>query len=486
METDTIAEVAGLNALAEALSTAAAASGAHVAVLRSGRLSVVASYPEVPPPAPVPVAARTALASALDAGRPLALGDELSAAFGGQAHLVLPLSAGGIVLGAVVLVDPPAPAAALEAVGSAIPLAAAHLETWIEMDGALRGARGRLSTEDVVRQLADAVSDVVRVVDLDGRVLRWNVASERLYGWTEEEVLDTVLPTVPPERRGAFLVELRAVAESMRPVEREAQTIRKDGSRATVQLGLYPMVRGNGEVAVVVISRGVSADSRVDRLRDEFCDLVSDALKAPLTAIAGFAQLLRRGEIVHDQLRRQRVLGALEGKTALLGTMIDDLLLLSEVQQGELKLDSEPLDLVALVTESVAEAERACAACRFVVDVERRLPPLAGDPRRIRLALAHLLSNAATYSPPDGEIWVTVSREGDEAAIGVRDLGEGIPAEDLPHVFERFFRGSRARGGGSGVGLHVVRLVAEAHGGEAAIESVRGEGCLVTLRLRSL
>jgi signal transduction histidine kinase len=273
------------------------------------------------------------------------------------------------------------------------------------------------------------------------------------------------------------------MGETMQPLERETQQVRKDGSRVTAEIGLYPVVVEHGRFFAVTIVRRLHEDTRVDRLRDEFCDLVSSSLKTPLTAIVGFTQLLGRSEIVEDRLRRARVLDSLRAQTAVLGTIIDDLLLVAEVRQGELRLDRAPMDLVALVIECVAEAERAHPGCRFVVDVEGRVPGVRADAQRLRQALSHLLGNAATHSPIDGSIGVTVSRDHADGEIAVRDAGEGIPPEDLPRVFERFVRGSRARGAGAGVGLYLVRLIAEAHGGSVELDSGPGQGCTAILRL---
>ncbi|HEY3317727.1 MAG TPA: ATP-binding protein [Coriobacteriia bacterium] len=484
MDAGTTTGNAGLPALAQALADAIAAERAYLAVLEAGFLRTVASCPDVPLPASVAVASLPALAKALSDGETSAADEELAGLFGGEAHLLLPLPVTDEVQGMAVLVDSPMPAgAALDMLAGAVPLAAAHLATWWESERRLQEIGDEIAMAWAMRRVADVMTDAIRVIDLDGRVVRWNKASEHLLGWTEEEVLGTVLPSIPADRKAGFLAQVRNMAMTMQPTRQEIESLRKDGSRVRHSLHAYPILDEHGEFLVIAVSREIAADSRVDRLRDEFCDLVSGSLKGPLTAITGFGQLLRRTEILDDQQRRQRVLDALQAQTGVLGTMIDDLLLLSEVQHGALRLERTAVDLVTIVTQSVAEAERAHPGSRFVVDVESRLPRLPGDTQRLRQALAHLLANAATYSAPRGEVWVTVARDGTHSTVTVRDDGEGVPAEDLPHVFERFVRGSRARGRGTGVGLHVVRLIAEAHGGCASIESDWGKGCRAILRL---
>jgi PAS domain S-box-containing protein len=473
---------AGLTALAEALGEAAGAERTLLAVLDGARLRFVACSPSSALPEPLVTGAHPALQRAMRSASPVAVDGALAAALGGPAQL-LALSVDGETLGAIVCVHREGAAERVAAtLVAAAPLAAAHVLTWVRAERANvndRDIRLRVAT---ISGLADGVTDAMRVIDLDGRILRWNRAAERMFGWTEAEVLGKVLPAIPAEARVGVLADLRRIAESMQPVMRQSHNVRKDGSRLSLTLQIYPLLGDDGQLVFATFAHEVGADSRVDRLQEEFCSLVSTSLKAPLTGILGYTQLLRRADLLADPRRRTRVLEALDAQAWQLHTLVDDLLLLSSVQEGALRLDVAQVDLAAIVGAIVGEfQERHCLTVKL--EVEPRLPDVLADEARVRQALGHVLSNAATYSVPNGEIRVAVAREGRDGIVTVTDPGEGIPAEDMPRVWDRFARGSCARGQGAGIGLYLVRMIAEAHGGSARIASIPGEGCTVTLRL---
>jgi signal transduction histidine kinase len=167
------------------------------------------------------------------------------------------------------------------------------------------------------------------------------------------------------------------------------------------------------------------------------------------------------------------------------GRLIDDLFLLSQAEVGRLTLRAEPVDVARLACEAV-EAARPLAWASGRVDVVAKnggdLPLANADPARVAQILHNLLHNALRHTPPGGIIAVETAREGDLVALRVRDTGEGIPAEALPHVWERFYRVSDDRGG-SGLGLSIVRELTAMMGGSASVESVEGQGSTFTVWL---
>jgi len=223
---------------------------------------------------------------------------------------------------------------------------------------------------------------------------------------------------------------------------------------------------------------------------------VSHDLRTPITSIKGRAQvLLRRAqrgggfapEAVTDALR------AIDGVADRMNTLVDELVDIGRLQSGRpLELNRRPLDLVALLREAIAEAQRATS--KHALRLETDLAELTGvwDGPRLARVLDNLLSNAVRYSPEGGEIAVTLAREvadprngGDAARLAVADRGVGIPAADLPHIFERFRRGRNVTGriAGTGIGLAGAKQIVEQHGGTIAIESQEGAGTTVTVRL---
>jgi two-component system, OmpR family, sensor histidine kinase MprB len=206
--------------------------------------------------------------------------------------------------------------------------------------------------------------------------------------------------------------------------------------------------------------------------------LVADAsheLRTPVTSLRTNIEILQQAEDMEASERARLLSDVVEQIEELTGLM-NDLIELGRGEQPDAATEDVRLDL--LVGEVVERARRHAPAMTFVTKLAPTV--LVGVPSRLERAVANLIDNAAKYSPPDEPVEVALSGE----LLTVRDRGPGMSAEDLPHVFDRFYRGAEARGRpGSGLGLAIVRQVAEQHGGSVAAESVAGGGTLMRLRL---
>jgi signal transduction histidine kinase len=243
--------------------------------------------------------------------------------------------------------------------------------------------------------------------------------------------------------------------------------------------------------AAVAISnvRRHQQEQQAMQARDDFLAAASHDLKNPLTAIRGSVQMLERtlartGSVPPERLRNS--IRTISGAAARMTSLIEELLDIARLRMGErLVLECVPTDLVALAREQVAMQQSTTEHHRLVVDAE--VPTLVGawDSRRLQRVLENLLSNAIKYSPAGGEIVVTVKREADSAVLAVRDPGIGIPAADLPHVFDRFRRAANVLGRieGTGIGLAASAQIVKEHGGTLDVQSREGEGTVVTVRL---
>jgi PAS domain S-box-containing protein len=229
-------------------------------------------------------------------------------------------------------------------------------------------------------------------------------------------------------------------------------------------------------------------------LRDDFLSSASHDLKNPLTTIQGRVQLLRRKVERGDGIDGEsatRGLNEIAAAANKLQGIIDELQDVSSLQIGRpLALQRRPTDLVALVRQEIEHGQRTTSVHRL--RLESGLPSLVVqvDPVRLHRVLDNLLTNAIKYSPAGGEIVVALGTEtgpaGDFwAVLGVRDEGIGIPAVDVPHLFERFFRGSNVSGqiAGTGIGLTGSRQIVQQHGGTISVESREGLGSTFTVRL---
>lgn len=457
------------------------------AVLERGerlRFRGSSSFGKRPPSSPLPD--YPAIAEALRVGQPVELSPAEAARFGADRGMAVPFLVATDIPGACVLLGPgktDQPPAALRGLSDAI---GSTLGLMRERDG-LRHRLGELEqTANGFRALMEATSDAVKIVDLDGRLRAWNAGCEALYGYKAREVIGQVLPHMLPDDRSRAIADFRRIA-SMGIVEenRETVAVRKDGSRIVVAVTTVPLQDADGLPAgVLTIVRRVDADSRLDQMQGDFLSLVSQELRNPLTAVLGFAQLLARPEIAEDPTKRARTVRALESRTQEMAAVVDDLLLASRIERGELHLRREPTDLATLVTETVTRFEQFQPGHRFLIDVDTRVPPVDVDARRIAQALTSLLSNAVKYSPGAEDVRVSALPDGDQVALSVADRGEGIPVADLERVFDRFYNGGASKGEpGAGLGLFLVRMIAEAHGGSVSVASKPRKGSTFTIRL---
>ena len=237
-------------------------------------------------------------------------------------------------------------------------------------------------------------------------------------------------------------------------------------------------------------NRMVAQLKATERMRTDFVSNVSHELRTPLTAIKGLAETLRDGA-VDDRGVRDRFLATIEDETDRLIRLVNDLLVLSKADSQALKLKRQPLDVRDLVERSVRKLapQLEGKGVRVETSASDKLQLVLADADRIEQVLVNLLDNAIKYSPEGGRITVAIDEEGpapEVVSVAVGDQGVGIPAEDLPRVFERFYRVDRARardGGGSGLGLSIAKAIVEAHGGEINLTSEEGLGSTVRFTL---
>ncbi len=209
---------------------------------------------------------------------------------------------------------------------------------------------------------------------------------------------------------------------------------------------------------------------------------VSHDLRTPLTTIQGNLDLLRRGAI-DDPAMRAEALRAIGDETARMRRLVSDLLLLAQADAG-LKLYLQPVELDTLLLEVYRQAQVMAQGVKVRIGAEDQAVVL-GDSDRLRQLLLNLVDNALKYTATGGEVTLTLRRQAGWVRVGVEDTGMGIAAEDLPHIFERFYRTDRSRGrtAGSGLGLAICKWIADAHGGRLEVESQVGVGSVFTLWL---
>ncbi len=283
----------------------------------------------------------------------------------------------------------------------------------------------------------------------------------------------------------ALLLTAALSRRIIRPVEELTLAAQ---AMATGDLSRRVTVRAPDEIGSLGRAFNSMADSlqRVEGLRRTLVSDVAHELRTPLTNIRGYLEALRDGVARPDA----RMIDSLHEEALLLNRLIDDLQDLALAEAGQLRLQREPTDLAAVVEQAVSAAlpriEAKGVSCSYELPPD--LPPVVIDAERIGQVLRNLLNNALTHTPAGGTISVTAEVEGagELVAVSVCDTGCGITAEDLPLIFERFYRADRSRNratGGAGLGLSIVRQLVEAHGGSVRVTSEPGRGSCFTFTL---
>jgi two-component system, OmpR family, phosphate regulon sensor histidine kinase PhoR len=225
---------------------------------------------------------------------------------------------------------------------------------------------------------------------------------------------------------------------------------------------------------------------RLERVRQEFLSNVSHELRTPLTAIRAFVETLEAGAIDEPEHSR-RFLSVIDRNAARMHELIDDILELSAIESGRVEFGARTVPLRARVADVLtALAPRAAGRGVALKNEVAGGVTVRADPRRLEQMLTNLVDNAIKFNRAGGEVSVTHERAGGRDRVTVADTGEGIAAEHLPRIFERFYRVERARSrelGGTGLGLAIVKHLARAHGGEATVRSESGRGSAFTVEL---
>ena len=221
-----------------------------------------------------------------------------------------------------------------------------------------------------------------------------------------------------------------------------------------------------------------------EKMKNEFISSVSHELRTPLTAINGWAETIMNGE-VRDAGDVKKGMGIIVSEARRLTNMVEELLEFSRIQDGRFTLSVEPMDIKAELEDAVytyREFFRREGIELNHFDCDEEFPPIAGDPERLRQVFCNLLDNASKHGGSGKRIDTAIARDEDQVVITIRDYGPGIPAEELPHVKYKFYKGS-SKARGSGIGLAVCDEIITRHEGTLDIDNAEGGGCIVTIHL---
>ena len=370
-------------------------------------------------------------------------------------------AATGITRGETVSPIPPASTTELNRLGEAFNTMNSNLS--LALDALAVQARQR---EVILHGIADAVV----AADADGDTVLANPAASVLQEFAADSLQQVIRDTLAGDA---------------------AQTTEITARDQVFEILTAPLHDEDGRISgAVAVGHDITAFRQLVRLRTNFVSDVSHELRTPLTAIKGLVETLQ-DSAADDRAVHERFLNTIASETERLIGLTNDLLLLSRADTGRLTLDPAPLELSDAVERAVSQLVERAKEKRIEVDIVPAEAPtrVLADADRIHQVLVNLLDNAIKFTPSAGRIRITFGRSGDHVSCTIQDSGPGIPTKEIPMLFERFYRGDRARArgeneSGTGLGLAIAKTIVEAHGGRIWVESRPVDGAAFTFTLR--
>ncbi|MGQ9650120.1 MAG: ATP-binding protein [Phycisphaerae bacterium] len=340
-----------------------------------------------------------------------------------------------------------------------------------------------------IEAIIRSVGEPVLAVDSQCRLTMANAAAGRLFGFQAAESRgQAIAALVKDARLVALLSDTGALGERRRPCQTECK-IRMGESTRTYKITVSTVIDDSGTTqGQVAVFHDVTRDREIDELRRDFVSTVSHELRTPLSSIGSYVEMLLDDE-VHGEDQRRQFYRIIEGETQRLKRLVDNVLNISRIEAGALPIHREPVrinDVAFDVVKALApQAEEKSLVLDF--QAEEVLPDLRADRDLLHQAVMNVVGNSIKYTPSGGWIRVTTAldREASRLTITVADNGIGIPTDDLPYVFDKFYRAKEGAGvaGGTGLGLSLVRHIVETiHHGEVCVSSKHGRGTTMSLR----
>jgi PAS domain S-box-containing protein len=341
--------------------------------------------------------------------------------------------------------------------------------------------------EAQTRAVVNGVVEALVLVDPDDhRLLSVNHQFEELFGISSSQVVGRTLGDLDSlvERVFAQPEDFRSRVQSTGAdsTSRFTEILQQVWPQErALQLFSTPILSDGHFIGRLYGFRDVTQERELDRMKTEFVSQVSHELRTPLTAIKGFTEMLLDGDAGEVNEEQQEYLDIVKSNVDRLVALINDLLDISRIESGRIKLDLAPIELPAIINSVVATMRPLLEGKHQTLtsQLEPDLPLGMGDRDRVVQVVTNLVSNAHKYTQAGGSIVVSTERSGDLLRVAVKDNGMGIPAEDIPKLFTRFFRvdSSLTREiGGTGLGLSIVKSIVELQGGTVSVESEVGQG----------
>ena len=351
------------------------------------------------------------------------------------------------------------------------------------------------ASEERLRILFEFAPDGYYLNDLKGHFLDGNKAAENITGYKKEELigksfLELNLLPLKDLPRAAVLLARNALGQSTGPDEFLFN--RKNGGNIPIEIRTFP-IKIKGQTVVLGIARDITerkektrelkaANERLkelDKMKSNFLSNISHELRTPLASIKGFTETILKEKDM-DEKTRVEFMKNIEEDAERLILLINRLLDLSRIEIGKLKINKKEMDLIEAVREVIDSFKTNARIKELTINID--LPDkqllINADPENIKEAIGQLLENAIKFTANYGNIYISVKDQENEVIVSISDTGPGIPKDELPHIFDRFYKIEKPaeQVGGIGMGLALVKNIVEAHGGKVSVESEVGKG----------
>jgi PAS domain S-box-containing protein len=348
------------------------------------------------------------------------------------------------------------------------------------------------SERNKLRSVLNAMTDGVFALDSTGHIILFNKAASELTGRTIESVAGQLAEKVMPFRQDGELVMTRWLATQKGDAQHVGQwhnleLYRADGASLYVDVQAVKLPQDPNGINVLVTFHDLTARTQLEQMKVDFVALAAHELRTPLTELKGYLDILSSEAKGLNKDNRQFLARSVESAAQLTG-LLNNLLGVARIEHGELNYQPEQINYLTFLQDLQAEmAERFKDQDRqLTLNLPAKLPTLAADPVGLREVLLNLINNAVTHTQRTaGTIAISVKQHQEEIETSITDNGSGIPADALPHLFQKFYRVDEMKSTtrGTGLGLYICRSIVEAHGGHIWAESVEGKGSTFTFRL---
>lgn len=349
-----------------------------------------------------------------------------------------------------------------------------------EMSLNLNKLVGDISTEKTKLQTVLAnMADGVMMMDVEGKIVLANQASQKFFNLQEKDVMNNPLIEVVHDHEADEILKLCLKTSQTQTAQFESAI-----SKRFIRVIAVPLVE-DSLTGALLLFQDLTELRSLHTMRRELIGNISHELRTPIAGIKAMIETLKEGAI-DDKQAAADFLSRIDGEVDNMTQIVSELTELSRIETGHAGLKIAPLDLNPLVEEvaaqlnPLAQRQQVTITTHFATD----LPAVRGDKDRIRQALVNLVHNAIKFSHPGGSVTMATKASGEFVIVSVSDTGAGIPKEELPHVFERFYKADRARtGGGTGLGLAIAKHVIQSHGGNIWAQSEQGKGSTFSFSL---